>query len=161
MAGFRNNSRRGRINSQVCHFIPATPASRRKSAPVPPEARRRPKESPVASEPLELIDRREQRRAQAEAPARPSSSEHEYRHRIDLLERRLSKLARQLVDQEEELRAERERQVDEGVASVYDSVQGIDPEAENAQAKREMMSQIFGANLKLHEAIASKPRAAQ
>jgi len=76
--------------------------------------------------------------------------------RIELLERRLAKLARLLEERDGELqlRIEGAAQV-QGVASIYNDVQGLRGQSEEAQRKRELMSSIFDANRKLRERIGS------
>lgn len=80
----------------------------------------------------------------------------EQHRRIELLERRISKLTESLGVTEEELqRVLRAKGVDPGVASVYRSVQGLSSDAVQAELKRELMSKIFQANLDLRNQITS------
>ncbi len=73
---------------------------------------------------------------------------------IELLERRISKLTLLLGKTEQELTAARRRaSADPGVASVYDSVQGLD-EDDNAFAKKaELITSIFEANMAMKDEL--------
>jgi len=44
------------------------------------------------------------------------------------------------------------RDVDQGIASIYEAVQGLDDNEEFAAFKKELMARIFEANVKLKEA---------
>jgi diguanylate cyclase (GGDEF)-like protein len=80
------------------------------------------------------------------------SSDDEALRKIGLLERRISKLTGQLVNTEEQLQnVLHMKSVDPGIASIYNSVQGLSSESAQAELKRELMSKIFEANLKLRE----------
>lgn len=82
--------------------------------------------------------------------------------RIDLLERRLSKLARLIEERNAQLPLRNERgAADTGVASVYSEVQGLRGQSEEDQRKRTMMASIFEANRKLRERIGSAAREAE
>ncbi len=72
-------------------------------------------------------------------------------NKIDLLERRISKLSGILMETESKLRrvAAMKSSEPEGIASVYREVQGLDDEAPLASQKKELMSKIFQANLDL------------
>lgn len=107
------------------------------------------------------------------SPDRPSALEHEviglvtnrmrearrrgyeerlvqYREQNDRLERRIAKLSRALDSRDEELRRlSLRRQVDGGLASVYDEVQGLDSQDALFEKKRELMGAIFEANLEI------------
>lgn len=82
--------------------------------------------------------------------------------RIELLERRLAKLARLLEERDEQLQLRMERATQgQGVASVYSDVQGLRGQSEEAERKRALMSSIFEANRKLRERIGSLGREAE
>lgn len=75
-----------------------------------------------------------------------------YRREIENLQRRVAKLSRSLESTEGELRRVASlKQVDTGLASIYREVQGLDPGDSNAEAKQEMMSAIFQANLAMQK----------
>lgn len=87
----------------------------------------------------------------ARSPA-PADESHEdaYRREIDLLQRRVAKLTESLGLSEQEIRRLRKlKNVEDGVASVYRDVQGLDGQEEHAELKRELMQRIFEANLDL------------
>jgi hypothetical protein len=82
--------------------------------------------------------------------------------RIELLERRLAKLARLLAERDSQLQLRIERASDlPGLASVYSEVQGLRDQSEEALRKRSLMSSIFEANRKLRERIGSKTQDAE
>ena len=87
--------------------------------------------------------------------------EKEHRHEVDNLERRIAKLTAMLEKTEQDLaRLAQMNAADEGLASIYKTVQGISPEEKALALKRDLMQKIFDANLELKEAIAqqsSKP----
>lgn len=72
------------------------------------------------------------------------------RHRIKLLERRLQKMMRLLEDQENHSMGGLE---DDGVASIYRVVQGVDARDAQAEDKRALMASIFLQNVKLRERV--------
>ena len=75
---------------------------------------------------------------------------------IGLLERRISKLCKHLGQTEQELaRVLKMKDLDPGVASVYRTVQGLNPETDAREQKAKLMNQIFDANVKLREDRAS------
>lgn len=77
-----------------------------------------------------------------------------YRQQVGLLERRLRKLTDVLEHQEALLaRMSSGPEIDTGVASVYREVQGLDDSVPEAERKREMMQQIFQANMQLRESV--------
>lgn len=89
-----------------------------------------------------------------EAGAWPQELSPDYRKKVDLLERRLAKVSGLLESNELEIRRLRQmKATNSGLASEYREVQGIAADDDQAEAKKEMMSAIFGANLKLHERI--------
>ncbi|MEM7517518.1 MAG: hypothetical protein AAF368_11430, partial [Planctomycetota bacterium] len=73
----------------------------------------------------------------------------ESQHQIEMLERRLAKLTTSLEQTEAELKRVASMKVagDDGIASIYRSVQGLSDDDANSEAKREMMKDIFAANL--------------
>lgn len=74
----------------------------------------------------------------------------EARSRIDLLERRIAKLTQTLGATEEELkRVAALKGLDEGVSSIYRTVQGLSDSAEYKEIKRMLMREIFEANFEL------------
>ncbi len=76
---------------------------------------------------------------------------------IQNLERRISKLTDSLGRTEAELkRVASMKDVDMGVASLYRTVQGLSDEDDNAEAKHEMLKNIFEANLALRAEMAGK-----
>lgn len=69
------------------------------------------------------------------------------RRRIDILERRISKLTQALGITEEELqRIAGMKGIDLGIASVYRSVQGLSDDAAQREVKLQMMREIFEVN---------------
>lgn len=72
---------------------------------------------------------------------------------IELLERRISKLLGLLGVSERELErlASAPGAADTGLASIYRTVQGLAPNAYQADKKREMLMKIFDANLELRK----------
>lgn len=86
------------------------------------------------------------------------SRQREHRREIELLERRMTKLQALLAETESELQRSRNgSQADEGVASIYDRVQGLSSLDAARERKGALMSAIFAANLELREARASAP----
>ncbi|MDP6762005.1 MAG: hypothetical protein QF903_03045 [Planctomycetota bacterium] len=76
----------------------------------------------------------------------------ENRQSVENFERRITKLTRSLEVTEEELRRMAERkEVDPGVASVFRTVQGLNEDEDDLEAKTEMMATIFEANLVLQK----------
>lgn len=74
------------------------------------------------------------------------------RRRIDVLERRISKLTSILGITEEELqRIAKMKGIDLGISSVYRSVQGMAEDASQRELKLEMMKEIFVANMKVQK----------
>lgn len=75
---------------------------------------------------------------------------------IDMLERRIQKLTHSLGVTEEELRrVAAMKNIDLGVASIYRIVQGLASEDELYAQKKEMLKDLFEANVKLQEQLAS------
>lgn len=78
----------------------------------------------------------------------------EARRQNELLERRIAKLTQELGVTSDELRRIAElKSVDGGVASIYKTVQGLSGTEANAERKREMMKEIFQANVALKKAL--------
>ena len=78
----------------------------------------------------------------------------ESQRQIEQLERRVRKLTDSLGVTEQELkRVMAMKNIDLGVASIYRSVQGLSGEDENAEAKRDMLKNIFEANLALRDEL--------
>jgi GGDEF domain-containing protein len=72
----------------------------------------------------------------------------EHARLVDQLERRIAKLTSLLGVTEEELqRVLAMKTIDEGVASIYRTVQGLGAEAAQAEQKRAMMAVIFNENM--------------
>lgn len=81
----------------------------------------------------------------------------ESQSQIDNLERRVAKLTQSLDVTEKELkRVASMKNVDTGVASIYRSVQGISDEDDNAEQKKEMLQDLFDANIAFREELAAK-----
>lgn len=75
---------------------------------------------------------------------------------IDNLERRISKLNDQIGLTEDELRRVMAmKQIDGGLASIYRTVQGLSAEGDGADLKKEMMKQIFDANIEMKKSFKS------
>ena len=80
---------------------------------------------------------------------------HDQRDRIDQLERRLSKLNEQLERTEADLvEAVENSQREEGVASIYKTVQGLRATVKDFERKKAMLSDIFNKNLVLQKGAA-------
>lgn len=123
----------------------------------------------AVTELVEEIMARAQREAQSEAqaalsaepasdpatgPASDPGREQAYLEEIDLLRRRVAKLTRSLGVNESQLaRLLEGRAVDEGVASIYSQIQGVDERDERAELKRALMESIFQANLDLQREL--------
>ncbi|MEZ6184244.1 MAG: hypothetical protein R3F62_04435 [Planctomycetota bacterium] len=92
------------------------------------------------SESLEL----ELTRAFGQAQAASRSS------REELLTKRLDKLSRALEDSEQALRKlAAMKAIDTGVASIYDTVQGLSDDADDAERKKELLALVFADNVAL------------
>ncbi|MFT5052904.1 MAG: hypothetical protein ACI8QZ_004342 [Chlamydiales bacterium] len=92
-----------------------------------------------------------------EAEAWPADEAAAQRKQIALLERRLAKLNGLLDTREEEVAQLRATKVeDTGLPSTYREIQGIALDDAQGEAKKEMMSLLFQANLKLHRGISSQ-----
>ncbi len=120
-------------------------------APVPPEVSLTPQPPP---QPL--------REVEVPRPAAPATAVPADDRRIELLERRLAKLAKLLEERDEQMRTRMARaQSGPGVASIYSEVQGLQGQSEEVERKRAMMSAIYEANRKLRERVGSERRDAE
>lgn len=92
------------------------------------------------------------------ASGAPLNDQLEERNRqVDLLERRVRKLANLLDLTESELRrVSGLKEVDPGIASIYRSVQGLSGEERDFELKRQLMSEIFKANVELKEHLGGR-----
>jgi hypothetical protein len=100
----------------------------------------------------ELVERAVARIRAETAPERGPDLAHG--RQIQILERRLTKLANLLEEREGELeRIKRQELVEPGIASVYDSVQGIASDAPMKDAKRALMKRLFEQNVELHDSL--------
>lgn len=80
----------------------------------------------------------------------------ESQRKIDMLERRVRKLTESLGLTEQELkRIAGMKNIDLGVASIYRSVQGLSADDDNAEQKKEMLKNIFEANVALRQQISA------
>ncbi|HZL98919.1 MAG TPA: hypothetical protein VFD43_01590, partial [Planctomycetota bacterium] len=71
--------------------------------------------------------------------------------RVDQLERRIAKLVQSLQTTEQALgRMARLSHADDGIESIYRTVQGLDPDEPEARAKQDLMHAIFEKNLELY-----------
>lgn len=78
----------------------------------------------------------------------------ERQKQIDMLERRVAKLTESLGLTEAELkRVAALKNIDLGVASIYRTVQGLSGEEANAEQKKDMLKNIFDANIALRQQI--------
>jgi hypothetical protein len=74
----------------------------------------------------------------------------EHEAKVDLLERRIEKLNKALADTEGALRqVMAAKSIDPGIASIYDSVQGLALDALNFERKKELLREVFLENLTL------------
>ena len=82
----------------------------------------------------------------------------ERNHQIDTLERRVRKLASMLDMTEAELkRVAAMKDVDAGIASIYGSVQGLSGAEQDFEMRKQLMNEIFKANLELKQKRESNP----
>jgi len=78
----------------------------------------------------------------------------EHARQVDVLERRLTKIATSLEATEGALlRTRSGENVDLGVASIYRTVQGLSDVEGDTELKKEMMSKIFEANIELRKQL--------
>jgi hypothetical protein len=88
----------------------------------------------------------------------PAVQDSQARKQIDVLERRLAKMARLLDQRDTEIVSRSRPPEDKGVSSIYRDVQGLEGQGDEAQQKRDLMSSIFEANLKLREMVTSSAK---
>ena len=168
MPRFRNTSYTAGPRGRVCHRLGHHPL---RPEPEPHEGRRRTRED---------VDSfwRERRRVKVQ-PREPEltveraiekvrragawpSSDRETARRVEILERRLAKLNLALEDRETLIqRLLAEGVTDEGVASIFQDVQGLSPEDAQYQTKRGLMDAIFKANVELQERLQTSAGAAE
>jgi len=80
----------------------------------------------------------------------------EHQREVENFERRIAKLTESLAMTEEEMRkVATAKGIEIGVASIYRQVQGLSGEDANFEKKKELMSDIFQANVELKQAIES------
>jgi len=97
---------------------------------------------------------REEAAAEAQAAEIGEDKEVAYQREIDLLRRRVAKLTESLGMTEQEIaRLRRVKSVDDGLASIYRDVQGLDGADAQAEMKKMLMASIFQANLDLQKAV--------
>ncbi len=87
---------------------------------------------------------------EAKLAQEPGDDAEAFRREIDQLKRRISKLTSSLDTTEQEIsRLRKLKNVDDGVASVYRDVQGLTDSDGRGEIKKELMGEIFRANLDL------------
>lgn len=92
--------------------------------------------------------------------SRPGPASETQTRQIDILERRVAKLSNLLGLAEEELRrVAKMKNIDLGIASIYRTVQGLDDHDGQFERKKEMMTSIFEANVKLQSSLRGEPDA--
>jgi hypothetical protein len=83
------------------------------------------------------------------------AQQREHKQEVENLERRISKLTAMLEKTEGDLRLMASVKAgDEGVASIYKTVQGLSEEETALELKKDLMQKIFEANMELKQAIA-------
>jgi len=83
----------------------------------------------------------------------------ESQRKIELLERRVTKLTESLGVTEAELkRVASMKNIDLGVASIYRSVQGLSADDDDSEKKGEMLKNIFEANMALRSQLAASEK---
>lgn len=98
-----------------------------------------------------------EQQALADLKALEEAKNREHRQEVERLERRIAKLASALESAEGQItRLAQVKSIDPGVASVYHSVQGIDPEDAQRELKKELLETVFVSNRQLLEMIASR-----
>jgi diguanylate cyclase (GGDEF)-like protein len=114
----------------------------------PPARPARPAPAPEPPQPVPEL-------TPAERDAALAAQEREHRQEVENLERRISKLTAMLEKTESDLvRMAQLKAGDEGVASIYKSVQGLSQEESALELKKDLMQKIFEANMELKQAIA-------
>lgn len=85
----------------------------------------------------------------------------DYDRQIEIFERRIAKLNSSLQQSEATIRDLASRKsADDGVASIYRTVQGLSEGEQNREAKHHLLVELFEANLALREQVAVQARAA-
>ena len=101
-----------------------------------------------------MREAREEAAAEPQPDELPEEREHAYQREIDLLRRRVAKLTESLGMTEQEIaRLRRTKSVDDGLASIYRDVQGLDASEAQAEMKKMLMESIFQANLDLQKQV--------
>jgi hypothetical protein len=96
---------------------------------------------------------------QAVGERRAPRSREEVLAEIRVLEERIAQQKRLLDASEEELaRMVQEKSVDPGVASIYRTVQGLDPSAPDFKKKKELLAVIYRANVELLKELEREAR---
>lgn len=152
--GKRSTSQRG---TNVVHQLDLPALDRRRTrrrARLEPEplVEIRPAPRPPAPEPAPVT--------LVPAPRPEPLHDSQARHQIQLLERRLLKMAR-LLEQRDLESLSGQAPVEDGVASIYRDVQGLDGGENQVEQKLELMTTIFEQNLKLRERVTSASSAAR
>jgi hypothetical protein len=79
---------------------------------------------------------------------------------VENLQRRIDKLTQSLETTEHRLRqVAAMKNIDDGISSIYRDVQGLNPEAEQFGKKKELMSAIFAANMRLQKKAEAQAQA--
>lgn len=95
--------------------------------------------------------------AVASASTVDESKEQAYQREINLLRRRVSKLTESLGLTESEIaRLRKMKTADDGVASIYRDVQGLEDADAQAEIKKSLMESIFKANIDLQKSLPQK-----
>ncbi|MDF1838576.1 MAG: hypothetical protein P1V35_11970 [Planctomycetota bacterium] len=156
MNRFRTSTHR----QQVCHELKLPEVLRRRRESV--SRTRKKTRGRGASTPFTDIPEAVAPQAAVPAPASPrpvpqaKPASDATREAIDLLERRLLKLAGALESQESLLLEMRQGPVeDTGLASTFRSVQGLQDGESELKRKQELMERIFKSNQELRERITS------
>jgi diguanylate cyclase (GGDEF)-like protein len=90
---------------------------------------------------------------------RPHATREDVLDEIRRLEVRVNELRRLLGASEEELgRMVREKSVDPGMASIFKSVQGLDPAEQNYKKKKELLAVLYEANVELLKELEKQAR---
>ncbi len=143
-------ARRRRPLAQEARIEPAEPAAKPARIYVLPKA---PKKAPTEDPATEAATEARQGRSMD-----PAVQDSQARKQIDVLERRLAKMARLLDQRDTEIVSRSRPPEDKGVSSIYRDVQGLEGQGDEAQQKRDLMSSIFEANLKLREMVTSSAK---
>ncbi len=92
----------------------------------------------------------------------PTRSEAHAGGRVELLERRVNKLTGSLDHARQLLKRLRERKDGEidGIASIYDEVQGLSGREENYEQRKKLLADVFQLNLDIRKDIAAESKGA-